>query len=148
MNLPNKKQTILGLVALLIVLQFFRIDKTNPSSDPGSDYLASTNAGPEISQLLKSACYDCHSHESKYPWYTNIQPVGWWIKSHINGGRQHLNFSEWTSYTQKKKDHKTEEVIEEIKSRHMPMKSYTWAHSEARLSDDDIATLVTWFEGQ
>jgi cytochrome c553 len=148
MKLPNKRKVLLSLLAILVFIQIFRIDKTNPPIDPSKDILSIRSADAQTTALLKSACYDCHSHESQYPWYTNVQPVAWWIKGHIKGARQHLNFSEWASYDQKKQNHKLEECIEEVKERHMPMKSYTWAHSKARLSDADIQTLVAWFEAQ
>lgn len=148
MKLPDKRKILLSLLAALVFIQIFRINKNNPPIDSAKDIITVRGADAQTAALLKGACYDCHSHESRYPWYTNIQPMAWWIKGHINEGRQHLNFSEWASYDEKKQNHKLEECVEEVKERNMPMKSYTWAHSKARLSDADIQTLVAWFESQ
>lgn len=142
------KRILLGLIAVLVIIQFFRIDKTNPPLDPPNDFINVQNPPQQIAKLLKDACYDCHSHESKYPWYTNVAPVSWWVKSHINEGREHLNFSTWGTYPLKKRAHKLEECYEEVEEKHMPLKSYTWAHPEARLTEDQRATLVSWFKDQ
>lgn len=133
------------LGAILLVLQFFRIDKTNPAADPAQDYIANTAPPEAVSTAIKAACYDCHSHSTTYPWYTNIQPVAWWIKDHIEEGRQHLNFSVWTTYPPKKAAHKLEECFEVIESKEMPMKSYTWVHGSARLSPEERSAMASWF---
>ena len=146
MNLPSKKTILLSLLAILIIIQIFRIDKSNPPIDTKIEFATVTNTPTAILQKLKAACYDCHSHEAKYPWYTSVQPVAWWIKGHIKGGMQHLNFSEWGTYDAKKQSHKIEEMIEEIESRHMPLKSYTWMHADAKLSDADIVEINDWLK--
>lgn len=144
---------ILRIVAMvlggaLLVLQFFRIDKSNPPADQAQDYLAISAPPAEISTLIKAACYDCHSHTTQYPWYSNIQPVAWWVKDHIEEGREHLNFSVWATYNTKKAAHKLEECYEVIESKEMPMKSYTWMHGSARLSAEERSTLAAWFRQQ
>ena len=96
--------------------------------------------------MLRSACYDCHSHETSYPWYSNLAPVSWWLKNHVNEGREHLNFSVWADYNAKKADHKLEECFEEVAKEGMPLKSYPLTHPEARLSEEQRAKLVTWFK--
>lgn len=140
------KKIGLGLLAVLVLIQFIRIDKTNPPLEPGNDFLTVAGVPVETGQLIKAACYDCHSHHSVYPWYTNIAPVSWWIKNHINEGRHHLNFSTWNTYEAKKKDHKLEECVEEVKEGHMPIASYTWMHPEAKLSQQQREQLVAWFD--
>ncbi len=140
------KKILLGLVAVLIIIQFFRIDKTNPPVDNSQDFMTLTSPPAEVAQIMKDACYDCHSHETAYPWYTNVAPVSWWIKKHINEGREHLNFSIWGTYTAKKADHKLEECYEEVEEGEMPLNSYTWAHAEARLTDTQREQLVSWFK--
>ena len=134
------------LLVVLIVIQFFRIDKTNPPVKTEMDFINITKPSPEVTQILKTSCYDCHSHESVYPWYTNVAPVSWWIKSHINDARRHLNFSEWGSYSNKKADHKLEECIEMTDAGDMPLPSYTLIHSNATLSKQQQHALVTWFK--
>lgn len=139
------KKLLLALGVVFVVIQFFRIDKTNPAVDPAQDFLSTLKPSAEISGLLKTACYDCHSHETKYPWYTNIAPVSWWIKNHFDEGREELNFSTWQAYTAKKKDHKLKECVELVKEKEMPLTSYTWMHSDARLSDVQRTALADYF---
>jgi cytochrome c553 len=132
----------------LLVLQFFQINKTNPEIKPGEDFLVINKTEASTAKLLKDACYDCHSHETKYPWYTNVVPLSWWIKKHIVKGREELNFSTWATYTAKKADHKLEESIEMLEEKKMPLKSYVIAHSEAKLSADQIKQLSDYFRSQ
>ncbi len=147
-NLSLTKKILLGLVVLLLLSQFIPMDKTNPPVKPGQDFFQLTTAPAEIANLVKGACYDCHSHNTKWPWYTNISPVNFWIRGHIRGGRQHLNFSEWASYPLDKQKHKMEEAFEEIEEEHMPLKSYTWLHPEAKLSKAQRDQLVAFFKEQ
>lgn len=141
-----KKKILIGVAAVLIIMQFFRIDKSAPKTNPADDFVSISQPSPEITQMLKAACYDCHSYETAYPWYTNVAPLSFWIKGHIKAGRQKLNFAEWASYDAGKKAHKLEECIEEIESNHMPLKSYTWLHPEGKLSKEQKAELVAWMK--
>ena len=136
------------LVAFFIIAQFFRIDKTNPESDPAGDFITINNPPPKLASLIKDACYDCHSNHTVYPWYTNVAPFSWWIKGHINHAREHLNFSEWTAYSAKKADHKLEECVEWTGDGRMPLKSYVWLHSEAKMTDAQRKELADWFESK
>ena len=139
------KKIVLALLAVFIILQFFRIDKENPAADPAKDFMTITNPPAEVASILKSSCYDCHSNQTKYPWYTNVQPVAWWVKDHIDHGRDELNFSEWGDYSYRRADHKLEEGVEMVEDEEMPLPSYTWAHSEARLSTEQRELLNGWF---
>ena len=94
--------------------------------------------------MLKTSCYDCHSNESIYPWYTNIAPVSWWIKKHINEGRDELNFSEWGNYSARRKDHKLDEIIELVEEGEMPLKSYLITHGDAKISTEQRAKIIEW----
>ena len=142
--MDTSKKIVLGVVAILLVLQFFRIEKTTVNPNPANDLLVMEQAPAEVTTILKQACYDCHSYESNYPWYTNIAPVSWWIAHHIDEGREHLNFSEWATYSAKRKAHKMEELIEEVEEGEMPLDSYTWVHGEARLTIEQKEALMTW----
>ncbi len=135
---------IAGLALIFIIIQFFRIDKTAPVSDPANDLLAMHDASPQVTEILKNACYDCHSNKTTYPWYSNIAPVSWWLKDHIKDARKHLNFSEWGTYELKRKKHKLEEVYEEVEKGEMPLDSYTWVHEEARLTGEQKELLIAW----
>ena len=146
MKIPNKKNIILGILAVLVIIQFFQIDKTPVPVDASQDYLSLTNPPEAVGKLIKDACYDCHSMQTTWPWYTSIQPVGWWIRGHTRGGRIHLDFSKWADYDAGKQAHKLEECVEQMEEQLMPLKSYTWTHPEAQLSDTDRAALIAWFK--
>ena len=133
-----------GIAIVIIIIQFFQIDKSEIDFDRSKDLLVNENVPSEVKQILKQACYDCHSYETTYPWYTNIAPFSWWIGEHIEEGREHLNFSEWANFSVKKKKHKLDELLEEVGEGEMPLASYTWAHSEARLTAEQKEALLTW----
>ena len=143
----TKKKIALALIIVLVVMQAFRIDKTTKPVDVNTDFISVTGANAEVAQILKTSCYDCHSDQPTYPWYTNIAPVSWWIKHHINEGSGHLNFSIWETYKDKRKHHKLEECIEMVEEAEMPLNSYTWMHKEAKLTDVQRETLVAYFKG-
>lgn len=142
------KKISIGLIALLVIIQFFRIDKTNPAIIQENDFITITNPPENVAAILKTSCYDCHSNETKYPWYTNFAPLSWWIKHHINEGREELNFSEWGTFKEKRKNHKLEECIELIDEDEMPLSSYLITHSDAKLTADDKGFLLEWFKEQ
>lgn len=142
------KKIAIGFIVLLVIIQFFRIDKTNPTIIQENDFISITNPPENIKNLLKTSCYDCHSNESTYPWYTNVAPISWWVKQHINEAREELNFSEWGTFTEKRKKHKLEEVYEEVEEGEMPLKSYLIAHSEAKLTTEQKNELVAWFKAE
>jgi len=139
----------LGVLAVAFVIaQFFPIDKTNPPFDEKDDFINIVQPPQAIATMLKNACYDCHSHQSKYPWYTSIAPVSWWIQGHIDHGREHFNLSKWGQYDAEKKAHKLEECFELVEGTEMPLLSYLIGHPEARMSKDERAELVAWFKLQ
>ncbi|MFK7981844.1 MAG: heme-binding domain-containing protein, partial [Saprospiraceae bacterium] len=143
--LKNKKliRTILIIAAAaFVIIQFFQIDKTNPSVDVAQDFIQNTNPPAEIATILKTACYDCHSHTTKYPWYTNIQPFAWWIKGHVDNGNKHLNYSTWSTYSAKKKAHKIEEMVDMVEGKEMPMLSYMIGHNDAWIDAGQRQALV------
>jgi len=142
------KRIGIAFIVLFIVIQVFRINNTITPVNEQTDFMAVTQTNPEVATILKNACYDCHSNQPTYPWYTNVAPVSWWIKNHINEGSKHLNFSIWQTYTVKRKDHKLEECVEMIEEGEMPMNSYTWMHPEAKLTDAQKQLLIDWFKAE
>lgn len=140
------KKILIALLVVLVVLQFFQIDKTNPVVDENKDFLKTQNTPEEIASIIKTSCYDCHSNESKYPWYSNVQPAGWFLKDHIDEGRRELNFSTFTDYELKRQDHKLEECIEYIEKDEMPLGSYTLVHREAALTEAQKNILIDYFK--
>ena len=143
---PRFKTILWIVLAVLVLSQLIPVDRSVPEVDPAQDFLAVVDAPPAMAPLIKDACYDCHSYQTTYPWYANISPISFWIQGHIKGGRQNLNFSEWTAYPADKAAHKLEEAFEEVEERHMPMKSYTWLHPEASMSDEQVGALAQWFQ--
>ncbi|MEO9850388.1 MAG: heme-binding domain-containing protein [Reichenbachiella sp.] len=139
-----KTKIIAGVMALLVIIQFFGINKENPIYQAENDFITITNPPEDIAQIIKTSCYDCHSYQTEYPWYTSIAPVSWWIGDHIEEGREHFNLSEWGKYSEKKALHKLEEFYEEVEEGEMPLTSYTLMHGEAGLSDEQVKKLVTW----
>ncbi|MCB9351592.1 MAG: heme-binding domain-containing protein [Lewinellaceae bacterium] len=136
----------LSLLGVLVIIQFFGIDKTNPPIEQGEEFMTLVETPPDVAKLLKDACYDCHSHETEYPWYTNIEPVSWWIAHHIDEARGHLNFSTWGRYNAEKKAHKAEESGEEVEKEKMPLPTYLPMHPEARLTGAQRERLASWFK--
>jgi hypothetical protein len=142
--MSNSKKILAGVVAIIIIIQFFRIDKTNPPVDAAQDMINNVQASANVKSILKTSCYDCHTNESVYPWYTNVAPLSWWIKKHINEGRDELNFSEWGSYSLRRQDHKLDEIVEMIDEEEMPLPSYLIAHGDASLSAEQKSELIDW----
>jgi hypothetical protein len=140
-----KKAILLSIVILLGGMQFFRINKENPVVNHEDDFIIIMNPPAEVQNILRASCYDCHSNESSYPWYSNIAPVSWWVKDHINEAREELNFSEWGTYDAKRKDHKLEECAEEVEEGEMPLESYLIMHGDAELSESQRELLEEWF---
>ncbi len=141
-----KKKIILVLVVLFVVIQFIRIDKSTPEVDAQKDFIAMTNPSEKIKTILQNSCYDCHSYQTKYPWYSEVAPISWWTKHHVNEGREELNFSIWGEYSAKKADHKLEECAEEVEEGEMPLKPYTITHGDADLCNEDKELLIEFFE--
>lgn len=141
-----KKKILIAVAVVLILIQFVRIDKTNPETVLENDFI-SVNAPPaEIATILKTSCYDCHSNQSVYPWYSNVAPISWFLKNHINEAREHLNFSEWALYGTKDQIHVLKACGKEIENGKMPMSSYLIMHSEAKLSETQQKVLVEYFK--
>lgn len=140
----TKKIIIRSLLVVLILIQFIR-----PSKNPGEafgpdDITKAVNVPEDVKNILVTSCYDCHSDHTNHMWYENIQPLGWWIAHHIDEGKQHLNFSVFNTYKDKRKAHKFEEIGETVSSGEMPMSSYTLVHGNAKLNDEQKRVLINW----
>ena len=139
------KNLLKVLLVAFIILQFFRIDKTNPPVDKKMDFLSIKKTPENVAQLVKSACYDCHSNETVYPWYAKVQPFGWFLKDHIDEGRRELNFSTFASYEPRRQAKKLDEAAEQIENGGMPLESYTLIHKEAKLTAEQKKLLTDYF---
>ncbi|WP_312822123.1 heme-binding domain-containing protein [Epilithonimonas sp.] len=139
------KKILIVLIVAFIIIQFFPIDKTNPSTNDGMDFLKIKNTPEPIANLIKNSCYDCHSNETEYPFYSNIQPIAWLLKNHIDEGRKELNFSTFATYEPKRQAHKLEEAAEYVEQKKMPLESYTLGHQDAKLTDEQRKQLADYF---
>ncbi|WP_323789817.1 heme-binding domain-containing protein [Psychroserpens sp.] len=141
------KKILLALLIVFIVAQFFGPEKNQGDYASIESFIAETKPSPEVTEILKSSCFDCHSDVTRYPWYNNITPVNYWLADHIKHGKGHFDVSKWDSYSIKKKDHKLDELIEMVEEKEMPLNSYTWTHSEANLTDAQITSIIDWAKG-
>jgi len=136
---------IFGVVLVsLIIIQFINRPERVHEAVNDNDIINTLEIEGPIATLLKSACYDCHSDQPRYPWYASVAPISWRIAEHIEHGRDELNFSKWATYSARRRDHKLEEMIEEVEEGHMPLPGYVRMHHEARLDKEQIASLKTW----
>lgn len=135
-----------GLVVFALI-QFVPVDRTNKPVNHKQNFVDVMKTPPHIQTLLKRACYDCHSNETAYPKYAYVAPVSWSIKQHVNEGREHLNFSEWTAFNPDLKKNMLESTIADLKQNRMPLPGYVAQHPEARLSEAETKLLVDYFEG-
>lgn len=134
------------LPAFLLIIQVFRPERTNPQT-PAKLSLEGADPPPaRVHQLLKSACFSCHSNQTVWPWYSSVAPFSWVIADDVKQARRNLNFSEWERYDPSEKVHQLKEVRDILKEGDMPPWDYRLAHSEARLSDTEVAVLTTWAE--
>lgn len=139
------KKIGIALLVILIVMQAFRPAKNN-SGDTSKDISVSYVVPADVKSILAKACNDCHSNSTRYPWYSEIQPVSWWLSDHIKDGKRHFNFNEFEGYQVARQYKKLEECIDEIKKGDMPLSSYTIIHKDAILSDEEKSTLFTWLD--
>lgn len=156
-SLPAKKKNhwfrpiLILLFFGFIFIQFFQPDKNNNDIYTQNDITSIVSIPDTVQQLLKVACYDCHSNNTNYPWYTNIQPGGWWMANHVEEGKQHLNFSEFVKKPCKngdkcleEQDHQLDEIKQTINKGEMPLTSYLWIHSEAKLTQQQKKLITDW----
>ena len=140
------KKVLLILLVLLIIAQFFQPPHNNGSAVNASDITHAVQVPDTVTSLLKTACYDCHSDHTNYPWYSKITPVNWWLNNHINEGKRELNFSVFNSYSYKRKGKKLDEIDKQVEKHEMPLKSYLWIHNEAELNDAQRKMIIDWAE--
>ncbi|MGY5353821.1 heme-binding domain-containing protein [Wenyingzhuangia sp. IMCC45467] len=136
------KKILITLAVVLIIAQFFGNEKNNAATRELTVFTLETTPSDEVSNILSSKCFDCHSNKTEYPWYANIAPLSYWINHHVEEGKEHLNFSDWSIYNTKRKKHKLEELIEEIEEGKMPLDSYENLHGDITTSEKEI--LISW----
>lgn len=139
-----KKILLILLVALILIQVYPRPKKNTSEGISSNDITTVMQVEDTVLNILKTSCYDCHSDNTSYPWYSKIQPVAMWLGNHIKEGKRELNFSQFATYSAKKKDHKLEEIAEQIEKHEMPLKSYTFIHTNAKLSAEQSALVLDW----
>lgn len=144
---PFKRHRLALLSIILtafVAIQFVRPER-NLGDPEGPQSIVRVHEVPErVHAILQRSCYDCHSNRTAYPWYAEVQPVRWWLDSHIHDGRRHLNFSEFGTYTQRRAARSLDEITDTLLSHAMPLRSYTWMHRDAALSKQDIDAVADW----
>lgn len=136
--MSRKTTSAIAAVAAIVLLQLVPVTRTNA---PVEEEIATP---PEVERILERSCYDCHSFESRWPWYAYVAPASWYVTRHVNHAREHMNFSTWNRYDAEKRADHMEEIGEEVGDGKMPLKSYLLLHRDARLSEADRATIERW----
>jgi len=129
---------------LFVIAQFIRPAKTNPVADYSLALESHVQVDPKVSAILERSCADCHSNKTRWPWYSHVAPVSWFVIDHVNTGRSEMNFSEWGQYDRKDQDGKLKQICREVTNGAMPLSSYTPMHAGSALSEDDVKTLCDW----
>ncbi len=140
----NLKRIFEFLLLAFIVIQFFRPVKNQAKGISNNDISKLYAVPEEVNTILKTSCYDCHSNNTVYPWYAEIQPAAWWLTNHVNEGKDELNFSEFAAYRIGRQYKKLDKLNKEIEEGEMPLDSYLWIHKNAKLSKQQKLTLTTW----
>jgi hypothetical protein len=142
--MSRTKKILLTILLVFIAMQFIRPAKNYSNAVQKNDMATNFNVPSNVAGILKTSCYDCHSNNTRYPWYANIQPVGWMLANHVKDGKDELNFNDFTTYSKRRQLSKIKSVQNSIKDGSMPLSSYTLLHHNAKLSEDRKALLVEW----
>jgi hypothetical protein len=140
------KWALTVVIAVFVLMQLTNLARTNPAVVAGHDLSSTNPPPPEIAAMLRSACYDCHSYETHWPWYGHVAPVSWWLDGHVRDARERLNFSEWPHDNPQRAAKKWNRVSEEVRDGEMPLPSYARIHRAARLTEEQRNKLADWAE--
>lgn len=141
-----KISKIIALILLVgfVGIQFVPTDLNQSDTVPITDFLVVNNTPENISTLLQESCYDCHSNNTQYPWYNRVQPVAWFLENHIKEGKEELNFNEWDTYSNRRKNSKLKSIISQVEDDEMPLASYTLIHKDAKLSKSEKTLIIDY----
>ncbi|WP_407482255.1 heme-binding domain-containing protein [Elizabethkingia meningoseptica] len=140
------KKIILWSLLVLAAIQLIPVNRTNKPVDKKSNFTDLQQTPKAVTGILQRACYDCHSNETKYPWYAYVAPVSWTVKDHVNEGKARLNYSEWSQYNKDQKKTILEHSVSTVQQRIMPMPAYIMKHPEANLTTSERNILTTYFQ--
>jgi hypothetical protein len=145
MNMIRVKTIALALAAVFLLAQFVQPKRTNPPVVPSRSIEAHVQVPQEVLPILKRACGDCHSSETRWPWYSHIAPLSWIVADDVNLGRRHVNFQDWEAQENPKEAAEHLALIcKEVRDKGMPPFSYRMMHKESRLSNKEVETLCSW----
>jgi hypothetical protein len=142
--MKTAKKIAIGLFIVFVGIQFIRPASNKDSRILATDFNNTLEVPPGITVLLRRSCYDCHSNNTKYPWYSQIQPMGWILSKHISEGKKELNFSEFGAYPARKQSSKMKAIKYQITQNKMPLPSYTLIHKEAKLTTEEKHLIITF----
>lgn len=134
------KQLIIGILLIVAIIQLIPVDRFNPVIE--SEIVVS----PEARNILRKACYDCHSNETKWPWYSKVAPISWLLADDVKEGRKEMNFSTWGNYKVKRQTKLLKKILEEINENEMPPWTYILMHKKAALSLDEREIFRKWIQ--
>ncbi len=138
------KKILLLLLVAFIAIQFIQPARNKSGQVEAMDISKRSKVFDRIDTLLKTACYDCHSNNTNYPWYAYVQPIGWMLNDHIRSGKEQLNFSEFSSYSARRQKSKLKSIASQVSDGSMPLTSYKWIHKDARLSKAGNDLIIKW----
>jgi len=134
------------LMVAFVGIQFIPTTRNQSDSVPSTDFMLVNNVPETIQKKLQESCYDCHSNNTKYPWYNRIQPFGWLLENHIKEGKEKLNFSDFGSYSKRRQKSKLKSIADQIEDGKMPLSSYSMVHQDAMLSEDEKKEVLDWVD--
>jgi hypothetical protein len=140
------RRAAVAVIVGAVAIQLARPARTNPPTDPARTMMAVAHPTPEAEAVIVRGCRDCHSHDTRWPWYSNVAPMSWFVIDHVNHGRRHFNYSDWAQYDRDQIPRLLKDICGLTRKDEMPMTSYLWFHPDARLSDRDVAQLCDWTE--
>ncbi len=140
------KKILFFFLILLLLIQFYPLEKPEVTLNNPNDFLKNKDVPQKIAQLIKTSCYDCHSNETKFPWYSKFAPVKWLVYHDINEGREELNFSEWNKLSEDDKSDKLFDIQDEMSEGEMPIKIYTFMHQKAKLTEEQRILIASFVE--
>jgi hypothetical protein len=142
--MSRSKKILLAILIVLIVIQFVQPARNTSGQVLQTDIVNMYNVPQSTQAVFKKACYDCHSNNTRYPWYANVQPMGWLLARHVKEGKAELNFSEFGSYSSRRQANKLRAIENSVKDGTMPLSSYLLLHKDARLTETDKTEIINW----
>ena len=139
-----KKILFIGLIIFLLMQLYQPARNESFEQDITANFTKVYNVPKNVEAILRTSCYDCHSNNTNYPWYSNVQPVGFFMEHHIKEAKEDLNFDEWGKYSKRKQENKLDRIVKQIKSDEMPLASYTLIHKNARLTTVQKEEIMDW----